>query len=130
MTDLSLLMVHADDHQPVLGGLAGDALGKTRDGGKTPGYLWDEGGDPNDLHAQRWGLIAPEGPRGDRLLEIVAPLIAHRREQQRGEAVRVYRVREKMSPAEAVQWKKTAFRPQTGLDVDIPRYQLILGDLH
>ncbi|MEZ4454843.1 MAG: hypothetical protein R3B09_35660 [Nannocystaceae bacterium] len=130
MSDLSLLMVHADDHQPVLDRVADGALARAGEGGKAPGYLWDEGGEPNDLHAQRWGILAPEGRRGDRLLEIVAPLVAHRREQQGGEPVRVYRVPEKMSAGEAAQWKKTVFRPQRELDVEVPRYQLILGDLH
>ncbi len=129
MTDINLLMVHADDHRPVLDRVAGDSLKDIGPAGKLPGYLWDEGGDPNDLRAQRWGILAPAGRRGDRLLEIVAPLVAHRREQQ-GKAVRVYRVPANMSQAEAVQWKKTVFRPQTSLDIEVPRYQLILGDLH
>lgn len=130
MHDLSLLMVHADDHQPVLDGVADGALSQAGGGGKAPGYLWDEGGEPNDLHAQRWGILAPAGPRGDRLLEIIAPLIARRREQQQGAPVRVYRLPATMSAAAAAQWKKTVFRPQGDLDVEIPRYQLILGDLH
>ena len=130
MSDLNLLMVHADDHSPMLEEVAEDAIRPGEADAAMPEHLWDEGGDPNDLEAQRWGVIAPEGPRGDRLLQVIQPLIDRRREQQGGHEVKVYRVPEKMSPAEAAVWKKTVYRDQSDLDIDLPRYQLILGDLH
>jgi len=130
--DLNLLMVHADDRDPVLPeGLpdqAARAQGATE---KTvsPSHLWDEGRDPNDLEAQRWGVIAPQGPQGDRLLEILAPLIAVRRAQQGGHEPRVYRVPPRMSQSEAMRWKKREFDTGADLNLEVPRYQLLLGDL-
>lgn len=130
MSKLNLLMVHADDHAPVIDPIADSAIRPGAGDATMPEHLWDEGGDPNDLSLQRWGVIAPEGTRGDRLLQLIQPLIARRREQQGGHEVKVYRVPEKMSPAEAAVWKKTAYRDQSDLDIELPRYQLMLGDLH
>jgi hypothetical protein len=129
MTDLSLLMVHADDHEPVMEGVANDAVHVGEPEAALQGDLWDEGGDPNDLFLQRWGIIAPEGPRGDRLLALVEPLIRRRREQQHGEPPKIYRVPHAMTQSEAAVWKKRVFRPQRDVDVELPRYQLVLGDL-
>jgi hypothetical protein len=129
MSDLSLLMVHADDHEPVLEGVADEAVRVGRVDAAQPAHLWDEGGDPNDLFAQRWGVIAPEGPRGDRLLALVEPLVRRRREQQRGEPPMIYRVPPAMTQSEAAVWKKQVFRTQRDVDVELPRYQLVLGDL-
>jgi hypothetical protein len=129
MSDLSLLMVHADDHEPVIEDMGGDAVrvGQVEDA--MPDHLWDEGGDPNDLYAQRWGVIAPEGPRGDRLLALVEPLVRHRREQQGGEPPQIYRVPPAMTQSEAAVWRKHVFDPQRDADIELPRYQLVLGDL-
>ncbi len=128
--EMNLLMVHADDHAPVMEEVPDKAIVVGEADAAMPEHLWDEGGDPNDLYAQRWGVIAPEGARGDRLLQIIKPLIDHRQSQQEGEPVKIYRVPDKMSQSEAAVWKKTVFRNQSDLDIDIPRYQLILGDLH
>jgi hypothetical protein len=129
MSDLSLLMVHADDHDPLLDDVDGGPAPAGETTAALPDHLWDEGGDPNDLALQRWGVIAPQGPRGDRLLELVEPLVRRRREQQHGEPVRVFRVPPSMTASEAAAWKKQAFRPGTDIDVELPRYQLVLGDL-
>jgi hypothetical protein len=129
MNDLDLLMVHADDHEPVLEGVADDAIRVGEPDTTLPEHLWDEGGDPNDLFLQRWGILAPAGPRGDRLLALVDPLIRRRREQQRGEPVQIFRVPARLTQSEAALWKKQVFRPQQDLDVELPRYQLVLGDL-
>jgi len=128
--DPSLLLVHADDHEPMLDSAAVEAAAVDAVEDRMPDVLWDEGGDPNDLALQRWGIIAPEGPRGDRLLALVEPLIRRRREQQRGEPPMIFRVPDKLSQAEAAVWKKRVFRPQRDLDLELPRYQLVLGDLH
>jgi hypothetical protein len=130
-SDLNLLMVHADDHAPVLAeGLAESTAQGQKAGEATSsaGHFWDEGGDPNDLEAQRWGVIAPQGPEGDRLLALVAPLLAHRQEQQ-GDAIKVYRVPPGLSQDEAMRWKKREFETGADLNIEVPRYQLILGDL-
>lgn len=109
-TDLNLLMVHADDHRPVLEeGLESETSQRhEREGQTLPEHYWDEGGDPNDLGLQRWGVIAPEGERGDRLLGLIAPLIKRRKEQQ-GDDVLVLRAPAGMSQPEAARWKKQVF---------------------
>ena len=130
-SDLNLLLVHADDHAPVLAdGLAeSTARGQQVAGGpEEAGHFWDEGGDPNDIELQRWGVIAPQGPEGDRLLALARPLIEHRQAQQ-GDAVKVYRVPQKLTQDEAMRWKKREFDSGADLNVEVPRYQLILGDL-
>lgn len=130
--DLNLLMVHADDHEPVLAGGLPDAAAPTRrdddDGPSEAEHFWDEGGDPNDLEAQRWGVIAPQGPEGDRLLALIRPLIERRQEQQ-GDAVKIYRVPAQMTADAAMRWKKTEFDAGADLNIEVPRFQLILGDL-
>src|SRR4028119_1140190 len=143
-SDLNLLMVHADDHAPVLadglaestargqqGGGGARGAGRLRGGGggadhrraraagaggggaggggaDEAGHFGDEGGDPNDIELQRWGVIAPQGPEGDRLLALIRPLIEHRQAQQ-GDTVRVYRVPQRLTQDEAMRWKKREF---------------------
>lgn len=131
---LELLLVHADTHTPVLTeGLSADTAPQerpTKNGdAPDPAHFWDEGGDPNDLEAQRWGLILPEGPEGDRLRDLIRPLIELRREQQGGHPIREYRVpKGPMSMAEAALWRKRHFDAGEHLNAEVPRYQLILGD--
>jgi hypothetical protein len=132
--DLELLLVHADTRKPVLGeGLPVDTATRherTQKGVSEPIDFWEEGRDPNDLEAQRWGLILPEGPSGDRLRELIKPLITLRREQQGGHPIKEYRVPAgAMSLAEAAQWRKKHFDTGENTSRELPRYQLILGDL-
>jgi len=130
-SDLNLLMVHTDDHEPVLDEGLPEATARDQgpvDRTAAASHLWDEGGDPNDLEVQRWGVIAPQGPEGDRLLALIQPLLAHRQEQQ-GDKVRVYRVPAQMTHEEAMRWKKREFDSGSDLNIKVPRYQLILGDL-
>ncbi|MRG92564.1 hypothetical protein [Polyangium spumosum] len=131
--DLHLLLSHDDDGSPVLGGgLPTTAAAKdvecpeARPG---PTHLWDEGDDPDDLEAQRWGLIVPQGQTGDRLLEIVRPLVEARRAAQGGREVKVFRAPPRLDMAGAARWRKDVFDRGADLAVDLPRYQLILGDL-
>ena len=130
-SDLNLLMVHADDHAPVLADGLADS---TASGQSIPtqsgeaGHFWDEGGDPNDIEVQRWGVIAPQGPEGDRLLALIEPLMAHRQAQQ-GDPIKVYRAPAQMTQDEAMRWKKREFDAGADLNIEVPRYQLILGDL-
>jgi hypothetical protein len=129
--DLNLLMVHADDHEPVLADGLPDLAAPAQPESSDPeeaGHFWDEGGDPNDLELQRWGVIAPQGAAGDRLLALIRPLIEHRQAQQ-GDAVKVYRVPPQMSADEAMRWKKREFDSGADLNIEVPRFQLILGDL-
>jgi hypothetical protein len=129
--DLDLLLVHADDHTPVLERGVGwpDTVDAPAPAPRPqPSLLWSESADASDLAAQRWGVIAPQGKDGDRLLDLVAPLIA-RRQSQQGRPVRIYRVPARMSMEEAIRWKRRGFRRGDDLDLDLPRYQLVLGDL-
>lgn len=131
-SDLDLLLVHADDHTPVLErgvGWPAAADAPTPTPRPPPTLLWSESADPGDLAQQRWGVIAPQGKDGDRLLDLIAPLIERRRRQQGERPVRVYRVPARMSVDEVIRWKRRGFRPGDDLDFDLPRYQLVLGDL-
>lgn len=132
---LQLLLASAEDHRPVLEeGLAAEA---TRDAPKPerlPGRIevptWERpDAAPNDLSAQRWGVIAPEGALGDALLQAIAPLIEHRGKEQ-GAPVKTYRVPPDMSAAAAVQWRETVLQAEAVPEEERPWYLMVLGDLH
>jgi hypothetical protein len=104
--DIELLLTHADDQRPVLdGGLPLDVASTAPRPPKEaqPEHLGDFAADPNDLPVQRWGILAPEGPEGDRLLDLVAPLRAKREADQGGAKARIYRVPAGMEMADAIQ---------------------------
>lgn len=131
-TGIELLLAHADDTRPVLDG--GVSVGSAADLDKpeekgAPTHLRNDSRDPNDLRHQQWGVIAPEGPAGDRLLGLIAPLIGARREAQDGREVRIYRVPAAMTTAEAIAWKRNVYEDARTPSEDWPRYLLILGDL-
>lgn len=122
-----LLLVDAERRAPVLTAIEPAAVGGALAPRPRPDALWSDEHAPDDLIHQRWGVIAPAGDRGDRLIDAIAPLIDLRRRQQG--AVRVLRVPARMTLGEATRWKKRVFRPGTDTDDDLPRYQLIVGDL-
>lgn len=127
---MDLLMVNAEDRQPMLsGGVDSTAAGAapTAAPRPRPDVLWADEDAPDDLLRQRWGVIAPAGDAGDRLLDAIAPLVERRRLQQG--PVTVHRVPARMTGPEAMRWKKRVFRTAADLDSDLPRYQLIVGDL-
>ena len=126
---IDLLLARADDRAPMLPGVERTAAGTAPapDPRPRPDALWADEEAPDDLVRQRWGVIAPAGGDGDRLLDAIAPLVEQRRRQQG--PVRVYRVPPRMTADEAARWKKRVFRTAADLDGDLPRYQLILGDL-
>src|SRR5262245_43425720 len=104
---MDLLLATADTRAPVLedGVDPAAAAGAPAPGGRPkPEELWAEEAAPDDLERQRWGVIAPEGDSGDRLLDAIAPLVERRRRQQ-GQ-VPVYRVPARMTMDEAARWKK------------------------
>jgi hypothetical protein len=94
-----------------------------------PKRLWNSLQDFDSLPVQRWGLVAPEGPAGERLLALVEPLRRRRQEQQGGAPVRVYRVPRGMDPALASHWKQVTLWGGAQRVEDVPRYLLVLGDL-
>ncbi|WP_437670478.1 hypothetical protein [Sorangium sp. So ce131] len=129
--NLELLLAHADDHRPVLAeGIPPAALSAAPRPEEVPlpTHLRYDAADPESLPDQRWGVIAPEGPAGDRLLGAVAPLCQARREAQGGADVRVYRVPAGMGPADAARWKEEVYWDKSVREEDLPRYLLILGD--
>jgi hypothetical protein len=90
------------------------------------------GGDgPEDLPVPIWGVIAPEGPAGDRLLGLCDRLIKHR-EARQGRAAPRYRVpphQGPMSLTEALAWRTERFDSGADLARERADLQLILGDL-
>ena len=94
MSQLDLLMVHADDRRPVLPTGLPDAAAQTKDKPEdrgTPSHLGDDAGDQNDLELQRWAVIVPEGPEGTRLLSLIEPLMRARSAAQSGREIKVDR---------------------------------------
>jgi hypothetical protein len=127
---LELLLADADDGTPALAaglalGTVGAAPGPPRE--RNPQRALDQ--DPNDLAVQRWALIAPEGAEGDRLVAAVADLI-RLREGEQGTPARVYRVPPEMDAGASLDWKDRVYQPDCAPNPELPRYLLILGDLH
>jgi hypothetical protein len=135
MRGLQLLLARANDHRPVLeDGLSAEAAREVPKPERLPRSievptLERFGGDANDLPAQRWGVIAPDGALGDSLLQAIAPLV-ELREQQQGAPVKTYRVPPDMDAAAAVRWKDAVLRDEEVPEEERPWYLLILGDLH
>jgi hypothetical protein len=128
--DLDLLLARADDQSPVIEGLPFDAatLAPTKkDATEAKDFPLPEE-DPNLLSAQRWGVVAPEGPAGDRLLELIAPLRKLREEEQDAEAM-IFRVPAGQDVNAARTWIKNVFLSEDIPIETLPRYMLLLGDL-
>lgn len=132
---LDLLLAFADDRRPVLEeGLSGDAAErgpkpkKAKRGDDAPDWRRTDA-DPNDLPAQRWAVIAPEGREGSRMLEAMTPLLRLREEEQGAKAM-VYRVPAEMDARAAVDWKDEVYWSEDVEEDERPLYLLMLGDLH
>lgn len=133
---LTLLLCDADDRSEALSRINGE---KARKQGAAesvnPFGLWPEDKPPDDLAAQGWGVIVQEGPVGDRLLDICKPLLQLRESQiQRPTDIAprklpIHRVRSNFTLKEADEWRRRKFEPGDDDHVDVPRYQLILGNL-
>ena len=130
---IALLLVDADSGEPVSGDWAPPVHGESGADGEQEGSdihsFFSQTAAAGLLEEQRWGLVLPEGKEGDRLRDLVAPLVALRREQQGGAPVVEYRVPASMSESEVSRWKKTIFYDGGVRKADIPRYLLCLGDL-
>ncbi|MBL9106691.1 MAG: hypothetical protein JNL82_37565 [Myxococcales bacterium] len=133
-SDLELLLRDADERAPVLAAGLPEASLQAAPApergpqGKDSLHLEDLAGDPNDLAAQRWAVIAPEGPAGDELLAAIAALIDLRRDQQGADPI-VHRVPAGMDAAAAMRWKHEVLRAEDVPADERPRYLLIVGDL-
>ncbi len=133
--DLQLLLTDAEEYMPVLeDGLPSDALGQTPTASRGPRgadamHLDAPHVDSNILSAQRWGVIAPIGERGDAMLKAVDELIQHRRDQQ-GAKPKIYRVPPDMDALTCLKWKNDVHRAEDVPEDERPRYLMMLGDLH
>lgn len=122
---LTLLLAHDDGP---LAELAADAVDPRHDRGQSlPDWLDAENESIDDLARQRYCVVVPEGPRGDRLRQLVEPLVQRRAADQRA-AVPTYPVPPRMSLAQAHHWH-TRLRADFEHPRDVPRYFLLLGDL-
>jgi hypothetical protein len=128
---LELLLAHADGLPVLRQGLTEGSLRNASEPEalEPATILGDPSGDPNVLPRQRWGLVAPQGPDGKRLLELVDEL-KRWREKEQGAPVPVYLVPPGLDAPAAARWKKRVFRSKDVPDAERPRYLLLLGDLH
>ena len=125
---LGLLLARADDHRPALAPRLPAPAPAQVERRATTSRLRDDGADPNDLRAQRWGVLAPLGEAGDRMLAAIRPLIELRSAQQGAEAP-IYRAPFIAAADVALRWKKKLFETGADLSLEVPRYLLILGEL-
>ncbi|MFP2929323.1 hypothetical protein ACLESO_29805 [Pyxidicoccus sp. 3LG] len=132
---LQLLLSRASTRRPFLEqGLPAEAAGHAPEPAHLPGradvpWLEAENAHPDDLAAQRWGVIAPEGPEGDAMLDAIAPLIQLREQEQGAKALR-YRAPPDLDETGAVEWRKEKYRVEQVPEEERPKYLLMLGDLH
>ncbi|MDI1442451.1 hypothetical protein [Polyangium sp. 6x1] len=131
MTELQLFLAHADDHRPVLA--EGLPFVATLDAPaqsappEAPQRLANVHAPSDALPEQRWALVAPKGPAGDRLLSLLEPL-RKRREEEQGEDALVYRVDPGMDPVAAAAWIQAEYRDAVRRrEAARPRYLLLLG---
>ena len=134
-TDLQLLLVHHGSCQPVLERAVDRRKLVPRPAPRTSGKGQLGGGrvgDLGDLHVQRWGVVAPPGDAGDKLIAKIRLLMELRAEQQQAE-VRVYRsaptFQSDLPLILALQWRDAYIDDFHTLDHHLPLYLLILGDL-
>lgn len=130
--DIQLFLAHADDQEPVLaGGLSGRAPDEAPAPESGPREAHDYANlsvEPDALPEQRWGVIAPRGAAGDRLLGLIERLTAQRERDQEGEPARVYRVDPGMDPEQAIRWIQEEYRDEVRRrEEERPRYLLVLG---
>lgn len=126
---LSLLMAHADDRMPVLDEVEGPQSEGAGAMSVEPTHLRADAEDPDNLPLQRWGVVIPEGPEGERLKQLIQPLIERRREQQ-GAEVQIHTIPADIPADRVAQWKKDKLESGREFNDDSPRYLTILGDLH
>jgi hypothetical protein len=129
---MDLLFAHGDDGRPMLdrGADAATAAGEASPvPAREERFLADITADANDLVRQGWGVVAPEGPDGDRLMALVQDLARARADEQAAEVL-VIRVPPGLSAEATVAWRKDTYPTLYGEDeARRPRYLLILGDL-
>jgi len=125
--ELGLLLAHADTREPIVSHSiqreGPQGMADPRDE-KRSDSMYDAAADPNDLAKQGYAVLAPEGPRGDRLLDLVRPLVESRRAEQGGMPIREARLPADLNAVQARQFRTSL------LGDEAPRYWLVLGDFH
>ncbi|MCG8418152.1 MAG: hypothetical protein MJE77_09450 [Proteobacteria bacterium] len=127
MTAIELFLSPGNEGgQTLQDGLSQDSLSHTgaKESAKAVQFP-DPGGDPNSLADQGWGVVVPKTDEGDRLLELVKPLIDKRNEDC-GRDVSIYRVKPDMDASKTITWRDRRFVGNEYQE-DIPWYLLILG---
>jgi hypothetical protein len=130
--DLRLLLASADDAAGYL--KDGMSLDQAQKGGKPdstapmPKNLFSDTGKPNDLPAQRWGVIVPQ-EGGDELFARIKDLVDVRRHEQNGDILgdapgQPFKVPANMGYEEAAAFLQ---KINDRADGDRPRYLLVLG---
>jgi hypothetical protein len=129
--DIQLFLAHADDHQPLLTeGIPWRAALETPVPRVTVDepVRYDSAAPADDLSEQGWGVLAPKGPAGDRLLDLIEPL-RRRREQEQGAEAVIYRLDPGMDPGAAAAWIREDYWNAVRRRAEaLPRYLLIVGD--
>src|SRR5262249_34949771 len=132
---IDLLLALESTGQPALGqGLPDTALAEPPKPRRAPRgddaqYRADLQADLHHPPAQRWDIIAPAGPDGDRIVEAIAPL-RRLREAQQGAPVRVHRAPPDMSMQACVEWKNDVYYAEGDPEHERALYLLLVGDLH
>jgi len=124
--DVHLLMWRAsgEPEAPIrLDAATGEPLPPTR---PPPIYLTNIGAEANDLKKQRWGLVVPEGPQGERLKSLLEPLRRFRGNEQ-GEEAEVFTVPPRMSAVEAMDYRDRHLQPASRSARANPRFLLFAG---
>ena len=137
--DVSIELFLSPDgaHQSLRRGLSGSALAVApgadapHDARAKPSVgesFPNPGGDQASLRDQGWGVIAPLGEAGDRLLALARPLIERRAAEQECEVdeVPIYRVPPDLTAVEATAWIDRQLVGNKLFD-EVPWYLLVLG---
>lgn len=92
------------------------------------GHLFSLSSDPNDLAAQRWGIVRTDDAEGARLEQLVARLTARRRSEQGDHPVVVYPVPRGLDAEASEDFVRLRYHSESTRAEDRPRYLLLLGD--
>lgn len=94
------------------------------------GFLGDPGGTPDDLAAQRWGLVLPDTADVPAVLDALRPLLDAREQEQGAQLHEPYLAPTGMDLLDAQDWLDAHYENTIEDERDRPRYLLLVGDLH
>lgn len=126
--DIDLLLANPREYLPVIDkGLSPKATDKAPIPKKDETQKRrDRAKDRNLLDVQRWGVIAPEGPEGDALLEAMKPLI-ELRSQEQGVKAMEFRVKPGIPRKEVKDWLFDVYESERIKEKKRPLYLCLLG---